>query len=43
MKSSALELPSVLAYGATERKATAKAETLALRVVAEKPSKVDNL
>lgn len=30
------ELPGVMAYGATEREATAKAEALALRVLAER-------
>ena len=32
----ALELPGVLAYGATRDEALAKAETLALRVLAER-------
>lgn len=30
------ELPGVMAYGATEREAVAKAEVLALRVIAER-------
>lgn len=30
------ELPGVMAYGATEREAMAKAEVLALRVIAER-------
>ncbi|MDH3288445.1 MAG: type II toxin-antitoxin system HicB family antitoxin [Betaproteobacteria bacterium] len=30
------ELPGVLAYGATAKEATAKAETLAIRVLAER-------
>lgn len=30
------ELPGVMAYGATEREAVAKAEALALRVIAER-------
>jgi predicted RNase H-like HicB family nuclease len=30
------ELPGVMAYGATEREAIAKAEALALRVLAER-------
>jgi predicted RNase H-like HicB family nuclease len=37
------ELAGVMAYGATRQEATARLESLALRVIADRPDLLDNL